>query len=77
MGLSGAGGEYFSSCRGAVPWQAKESLPSWCSLLCLPGTQLKAQSFSLGLTTNANSSHVKRSILLKISYKFNTTLIQT
>ena len=49
---------------------------SWCSLLCLPGTQLKAQSFSLGLATNANSSHVKRSILLKVSYKFNTTLIK-
>ena len=77
MGLSGAGESILAPAGEQCLGRQRRVCLSWCSLLCLPGTQLKTQSFSLGLTTNANSSHIKRLILLKVSYKFNTTLIKT
>lgn len=48
MGLSGAEGEYFSSCRGAVPWQAKESLPELVQLALPTWNSAKNSEFLFG-----------------------------
>lgn len=67
---------HFRSCRGQCHGQLGRVCVSWGNLLCLPVTCLKTQSFSLGLSTNVNTARVKRSIHLKVSYRFNTVLIK-